>query len=402
MKPSININQKDPKLCLLNKILKFIDTPKTIKILSRNGIHNTTLFMTCLKIILISMYYNYTMSDVIRQLESDYIRRKYFKITELPSIQEFYEYISRYNAEQFNNITNSLLSQIHKSNKRPIKTYLVDATPVATDINILKEFITKERLEKLKLKWGYSTTKKYYIGFKVTVTLDKETLCPVSILIHAGAPHDTIIYEEVLKELKRRRLLAKRTLILFDRGYYSLENYKIGINRYKIIPIIFPKYENIEQKLSDNLAYPLEIYNKTNNKTIKQEYKQLKKILIQKITNWKELKPVRGLIEDFFKVAKDTFGLGQFHKYTTKSISKSIYICLLLTAICIQQGYNTKTKMQQLSEGNIELRPAIKHRRKKKETKTQKSENTKVPYKTKQTTLDKLKKEQQTTLFDYS
>ena len=25
MKPSININQKDPKLCLLNKILKFID-----------------------------------------------------------------------------------------------------------------------------------------------------------------------------------------------------------------------------------------------------------------------------------------------------------------------------------------------------------------------------------------
>ena len=58
--------------------------------------------------------------------------------------------------------------------------------------------------------------------------------------------------------------------------------------------------------------------------------------------------------------------------------------------------------MQQLSEGNIELHPAIKHRRKKKETKTQKSKNTKVPYKTKQTTLDKLKKEQQTTLFDYS
>ena len=66
---------------------------------------------------------------------------------------------------------------------------------------------------------------------------------------------------------------------------------------------------------------------------MKQEYKQLKKILIQKISNWKDLKPVRGLIEDFFKVAKDTFGLGTFHKYTTKSISKSIYICLLLIAI---------------------------------------------------------------------
>ena len=144
----------------MNKILKFIDTSKTINILSKNGIHNTTLFMTCLKIILISMYYDYTMSDIIRQLESDSKRRKYFKITEVPSIQEFYEHISRYNAEQFNNITNSILSQIHKSNKKAIKTFLVDATPVATDINILKEFITKERLEKLKLKWGYPTTKK--------------------------------------------------------------------------------------------------------------------------------------------------------------------------------------------------------------------------------------------------
>ena len=55
--------------------------------------------------------------------------------------------------------------------------------------------------------------------------------------------------------------------------------------------------------------------------------------------------------------------------------------------------------MQQLSEGNIELRPAIKHRRKKKETKNQKSENTTVPYKNKQTRLDKFKKEHQTTLF---
>ena len=55
--------------------------------------------------------------------------------------------------------------------------------------------------------------------------------------------------------------------------------------------------------------------------------------------------------------------------------------------------------MQQLSEGNIELRPAIKHRRKKKETKDQKTENTRVPYKNKQITLDELKKEHQTTLF---
>ena len=48
--------------------------------------------------------------------------------------------------------------------------------------------------------------------------------------------------------------------------------------------------------------------------------------------------------------------------------------------------------MQQFSEINIELRPAIKRRRKKKETKDQKTEKTRVPYKNKQTTLDEHKK----------
>ena len=90
--------------------------------------------------------------------------------------------------------------------------------------------------------------KKHYIDFKVTVILDNDTLTPVSICIDACAVHDSIIYEEVVKELKRRRLLGKRTLFYFDRGYYSLENYKIGINRYKIVPVIAPKYDNTKDQ----------------------------------------------------------------------------------------------------------------------------------------------------------
>ena len=39
-------------------------------------------------------------------------------------------------------------------------------------------------------------------------------------------------------------------------------------------------------------------------------------ILFEKLKNWKDLKPIRGLIEDFFKVAKDAFGLGEFHSFT--------------------------------------------------------------------------------------
>lgn len=111
------------------------------------------------------------------------------------------------------------------------------------DINIVKKYIKPEDLEDLKLKWGYSKTKGSYIGFKLTVVLDKETLCPISMLIHSGSPHDSKIFDETLNELKRRKLFTKRTIILFDKGYYSYRNYNIGINRYKIIPVIFPKYK---------------------------------------------------------------------------------------------------------------------------------------------------------------
>ena len=110
------------------------------------------------------------MSEFIRQLERDKSCQKYFKIEKVPDVQEFYEFISRYDASQFNNITNSILARIHKNSKEAVKTYIVDATPVATDINTIKRYVTREHLEELKLKWGYSTTKKYYIGFKVTVT----------------------------------------------------------------------------------------------------------------------------------------------------------------------------------------------------------------------------------------
>ena len=65
-----------------------------------------------------------------------------------------------------------------------------------TDINVIKQFITQEHLKKLGLKWGYSTTKKHFIGFKVTVVLERTTLTPVSIFIHPGVP---IMMQEFLK-----------------------------------------------------------------------------------------------------------------------------------------------------------------------------------------------------------
>ncbi|WP_296789771.1 hypothetical protein [uncultured Methanobrevibacter sp.] len=64
--------------------------------------------------------------------------------------------------------------------------------------------------------------------------------------------------------------------------------------------------------------------------------------MLIKLKNWKDYKPIRGIIEDFFKAAKGAFGLGKFHSFTDKSMYKNIYLCLLLTAIVVQTGFKTK------------------------------------------------------------
>ena len=63
-------------------------------------------------------------------------------------------------------------------------------------------------------------------------------------------------------------------------------NYQIGISKYKIVPLIFPKENFKIQKLNDKLTYPLQVFkNKKTQKQSKQLYNTLKKILFEKIEN---------------------------------------------------------------------------------------------------------------------
>ena len=68
-------------------------------------------------------------------------------------------------------------------------------------------------------------------------------------------------------------------------------------------------------------------------------------------------------------------------------MSRRIYLCLLLTALIIQQGYKTKTQMQQLSEGNVIQKTGISKKTNKKNNKNKKDKKSKAPLKTEQQQL---------------
>ena len=260
MQPGLNYDKHDPKFILLGQVFKFIENENVKDIYSRYGITNRGMFVICLKIFFIHVFFNYRISDVVSELNRSFKLRKFAGILEVPNESQVYEYFSRYDSENYCNIVNSILRKFFKPRKTRKDVYITDATPVECDINILRKYITPEHLKKLRLKFGYSNSNGYFIGYKVTVVLEKTTKTPVSILIHPGAPNDSKIFDEVLKELKRRSLIKPKDLIYFDRGYFSYENYKIGINKYKIIPIIFPKEIFKITKLQDQMAYPLMVY----------------------------------------------------------------------------------------------------------------------------------------------
>ena len=74
---------------------------------------------------------------------------------------------------------------------------------------------------------------------------------------------------------------------------------------------------------------------------------------------------------------------------------------LLLTALIIQQGYKTKTQMQQLSEGNVIQKTGISKKTNKKNNKNKKDKKSKAPLKTEQQQLKTHPKEEQISLLKF-
>ncbi len=154
-----------------------------------------------------------------------------------------------------------------------------------------------------------------------------------------------------MENLQKRRIIRKKDTTIFDRGYYSYINYQIGISKYKIVPFIFPKEKFQDPKLNDKLTYPLRVFNnKKTEKQAKKLYNTLKTELLKKIAKWKKYKPIRGKIEDFFKLCKSGLSLKKLHKYTPESAKRTTILIVFLAGLITTNGYNTKTALQKLSE----------------------------------------------------
>ena len=144
MLPSLNYDSRDPKFNLLGKIFKIIDSNKFKDTCNRKGIKNRQMMVNSIKILFMSMYFSYTVSDVVNELNRSSKLRKFAGFSkEIPTAEQIYEYMSRYSAEQYCKIVNSTLMRFNKENRGKYNRFIADATPSACDFNNDKHFHTK-------------------------------------------------------------------------------------------------------------------------------------------------------------------------------------------------------------------------------------------------------------------
>ena len=233
---------------------------------------------------------------------------------------------------------------------RRSRSILIDSIEIAVDLNWFKRTISKAQLATREFDWGYSKTHGYYIWYKLTLAIDYPSLKPLAILLHRGSPHGAPLFEEILEELKRRRIARTENLIVCNKGYYSYQYYVDGILDFRIVPLIFSKKKFCLKNLLKRLSFPLSIFGHSDTRERVRLLKRLVRKLISGLAHEDAYLAVRSLIEDVFKLAKNAFSLKKFHRYTTRSVKKAVCLNVFLLGLIVSLGFRLKKQLQSLAE----------------------------------------------------
>jgi hypothetical protein len=304
-----------------------------------------------IKIALLSMFYSCEISYTIRELEERESLRDFLKISSVPTENEVYSILSKYEPKEFAYFVFELLNDLCPKRKSGSRCIIINSTNINLNFNWHSKKITKESLENKEYKWGHSTHRGFFIGMKLTLALEYPTLKPLTFLINEENVSESKIYPQMLKELKRRRIIATWDIVYADRGYYSYENYVISIREFKVVPLIFPRKNCNFKKLFNMLRYHLKIFD--SRRDTKNEIKLYKGIIAkfkELISKWSEFRSIRSIIENVFKLAKKAYSMEDLHKYTKSSVLKYCSLAVLLVGITINCGIKERKVLQAFSE----------------------------------------------------
>jgi hypothetical protein len=318
---------RHPKWIIVVKILEIIASPRAEKIAGRLKISDIDNFLLLIKLLVLSDMFERDISNLIFEINTNNGLKRLLKVNSYLKPQSIYKLHSKMDYDITYSFFRSLFSRKRISGRRKAEIIIVDTTSIVIDQNLWRN---KHRIGKKNKKYNYAYdhSSGYYVGFKLILAINQDFQI-LGLKIYKNSPHDSKLLISFVEKLIRSRIIRPRDLIVCDKGFTSKQNYKVLINRFYVIPIIYPKKNTNIDKIIDDLNPPLDIffYNKYKLKLWLKIVSDFKKL----IAKWEDFKLIRSGIEDLFNIAKNCLGMKQIHQYTEFSVEKKVSRIIFLT-----------------------------------------------------------------------
>ena len=126
-------------------------------------------------------------------------------------------------------MTLKILNSICKRRAQTKTTILIDSTDVCVDINWFRNTYRKSNLENRNFEWAFSSSKGHYLGFKLILAIIYPSLKPLGFLLYPGSPNDSTLFDNIVNELIRRRVIKNGDMLVLDKGFYAYYYYTDGL-----------------------------------------------------------------------------------------------------------------------------------------------------------------------------
>lgn len=349
MKVPLIVDEEDPKWKLVKDVCTHIDSRRFHQEMSKIKFRPLPKGESVIKVVIVAMFFSVDIAYVVDELKKRKELRDFIELKYTPTPQYVSRFLYKFTPEQFLKLVFGYLGSLCKKRSSQ-RILIIDSTDIQIDLNWFKRKIKKKDLENKPYKWGYSSSKGYYIGYKLTFVVEFPCLRPVFLWLHDGCPYDAKLLPEILETLRRKRILRIRDIFIGDKGYCKYSNYKLAFSKYRVIPLIFPRKDfSIEKILSQ--SFSIEIYEESKpTEKEKQFFIALYEEFKEKLLEWKDFKPIRRIIEDVFKLLKEGFFKEKIHRYTKKSCERFIASGVLLAGIIFSEGFRSKEHLQTMAE----------------------------------------------------
>lgn len=135
-----------------------ITTSRQVKqAMARHGVIPVEKAGTIIRILFISMFFSLDITFLLGELKKRKRLRQFARVSEVPSAQSIYQFVSKFEESQFNQLISDILnSMCRQSPHKKFRKLIVDGSAITLDLNIFRRKFRKKDLLDRDFRWGFS------------------------------------------------------------------------------------------------------------------------------------------------------------------------------------------------------------------------------------------------------